>query len=333
MQLQQVQQGIQAQVNKVIQKTAKLDRWDIYHTLGKGFSSKVKLAQDRETGEQVAIKLSKLSAPQAKLDSIRQEAKILAEVESSNIINQKGFFDKILYEKTNGKSYEVTAIVLEIASAGDLFEYIAQANGFKEPIARKIFSQIAGAVKTCHDNSIAHRDIKPGNLLFDSKFNLKLADFGFALSNVTSREVFRTEAFVGTENFAAPEIYTQDSTYDPKAADIFALGVTLFVLRCGTLPFHNANSSDRFFSFILNKDFAQFWRLHMMRRGDSKSKGVISSDFKDLIAKMLSADPKERPTIDEVLAHDWLGGETALPEDLLLTLQQTKAKIDLVQNA
>lgn len=293
-----------------------------------GSSPRVKLAKDEKTGQVVAIKMVKLTAPQEKLDSVRAEAMILAELTGDHILKQCDYFEKVLYEKTGGKSYEVCAMVLEYAPLGDFFEYISQSGGFREPIARTLMLQVLKAVKTCHDRAIAHRDIKPQNLLLDGEYNLKLADFGFALSNVTSREVIRKESFIGTETFAAPEIYSNASSYDPKAADIFALGVTLFIMRCGVYPFQKASLSDRFYALIAGGDLAQFWRIHTIRRADAKVKSIVSSDFKDLISKMLSPDPAARPTVDEVFKHEWFKGETVPREDVLLTLKQLKSKID-----
>lgn len=98
-------------------------------------------------------------------------------------------------------------------------------------------------------------------------------------------------------------------------------------MRCGTLPFHQATASDNFYSLIMRGEYAQFWRLHMMRRSSTKAKAVISSDFKDLVTKMLVADPKERLTVEDVLSHEWLRGEVPLTEDILPVFRGIKQKL------
>lgn len=111
----------------------------------------------------------------------------------------KGYSERAEYRKSSGKTADVSAIVLEYASSGDLFDYSLHSEGFKEPVVRKFAIQLLEALRDCHQNNIAHRDIKPQNILFDDNFNAKLADFGFAISNISSREITRTENFVGTE--------------------------------------------------------------------------------------------------------------------------------------
>ena len=84
------------------------------------------------------------------------------------------------YEKGKGNDKMRDYMVLEIASGGELFDFIAMSGRFTEPLARYFFQQFMSGINHCHSNGVSHRDLKPENLLLDYRFNLKIADFGYA---------------------------------------------------------------------------------------------------------------------------------------------------------
>ena len=96
-----------------------------------------------------------------------------------NVVNQIEY-GVDTYKKTSGKSKDVSYIVLELASGGELFDFIAHSGRFEEPLARFYFKQFMEGLDHCHNAGITHRDLKPENLLLDHKYTLKIADFGFA---------------------------------------------------------------------------------------------------------------------------------------------------------
>lgn len=113
-----------------------------------------------------------------------------------NLVNMIEFMEKEEYFKSNGSSFQVMSVVLELATGGELFEYVANTGRFSEPVARTYFHQMIDALDYLHSNNIAHRDMKPENLLFDSEFNLKIADFGFStFLNRDLRTVLGTERY------------------------------------------------------------------------------------------------------------------------------------------
>lgn len=117
------------------------------------------------------------------------------------------------------------AIVLELATNGELFTMLAQSGAFEEVVARSFFKQLVAGIAHCHSNGIAHCDIKPENLLLDHAFTLKLADFGSAVSTLT----MKYPAGDGTAGYTAPEIKSMTG-YDAAKADVWSCGIVLFML-------------------------------------------------------------------------------------------------------
>ena len=121
----------------------------------------------------------------------------------------------------------------EYASGGEIFDHLVVHGRMTENDARKKFKQLAAAVHFLHASNIVHRDLKTENLLLDANLNVKIADFGF--SNVFADDV-KLKSFCGSPPYAAPELF-EGRHYHGPAADIWSLGVVLYVLVCGALPF------------------------------------------------------------------------------------------------
>lgn len=124
-------------------------------------------------------------------------------------------------------------LVMEYASGGEIFDYLVAHGRMKEKEARRCFRQIVDAIEYCHNLRVIHRDLKAENLLLDSELNVKIADFGF--SNQFSPGQ-RLNTWCGSPPYAAPELF-QGKEYSGPEVDIWSLGVVLYVLVCGALPF------------------------------------------------------------------------------------------------
>ena len=131
-------------------------------------------------------------------------------------------------------------IVTEYAAKGDIFDYLVSHGRLAEPQARHFFVQILSAVKYCHSQGVVHRDLKAENLLLDSEGSIKLADFGF--SNYFEEESLLS-TFCGSPPYAAPELF-EGKQYVGSKVDIWSLGVVLYVLVSGTLPFDGSTLSE-----------------------------------------------------------------------------------------
>jgi serine/threonine protein kinase len=127
-------------------------------------------------------------------------------------------------------------VVLELAYGGELFDYIAQSGYFSEPLARHFFKEIMIGLDHIHSNGMAHRDMKPENIMLDSNFTLKISDFGFQGPLVGKDGTGELSTQKGTRGFMAPEI-NLCLKYEGKPVDIFACGVILFMMVLAAAPF------------------------------------------------------------------------------------------------
>ena len=199
--------------------------------------------------------------------------------------------------------------LFEYLKNGELQNYVfTLKKKFSEEISRKIFYDILKAVETCHESGISHGDIKLQNIMLNTNFIIKLIDFGFAknIKNGLISEV------TGSRFYNAPEMFScATKGYDGTLADIFSLGVVLFVLVMGFYPFDKPNITDSRFKFIIKKDFTGFWKkceqkkLFSINNSESNN-GSISAEFKDLFEKMICHKPKERISLGEIKKHPWL---------------------------
>jgi len=197
-----------------------------------------------------------------------------------------------VYEAFEDSTY--IYIVTELLSGGELFDMLLKEGQFNESKSAEIIKQTLEALSYCHANNLAHRDLKPQNLVIESKEGhifIKLIDFG--LSKFFSRDIYFKEA-LGTPLFMAPEILKQ-LPYDLKV-DIWSVGIILFMMLTGKLPFPTKNAKE-LFSAICNatvsessfKDYAHL------------SKGAI-----DFMVHCLCSNPNDRWPADKLLHHPWI---------------------------
>ncbi|KAJ3284662.1 hypothetical protein HDU79_007967 [Rhizoclosmatium sp. JEL0117] len=173
----------------------------------------------------------------------------------------------------------------------DLFECIDAHKRIPEPLAKKIFAQIALAVHFLHSNNLVHRDLKDENVVIDSNYIIKIIDFGSA-AQIPKHERDYFTKFNGTTHFASPEIANQLSYRGPES-EMWSLGVLLYTIVFGENPFHTIPD-------IIRGEF----RIPFGLESDSQIEGC-----RHLIRRLLAYNPRERATIDEVLSHKWLCDE------------------------
>ncbi|KAF8154615.1 hypothetical protein B0H34DRAFT_783761 [Crassisporium funariophilum] len=188
--------------------------------------------------------------------------------------------------------YEVIAtessiwIVTELCCGGELFDYLVEKGRIVEDEARVVFGQLCLAVAYLHDNGIVHRDLKLENVLLDERCHVKLGDFGF------TREFDRgsfMETFCGTTGYASPEML-QGKKYQGPEVDVWSLGIILYCLLTGTLPFDD-DDEEVMRSKIIQGDFEDpLW---------------LSLESRDLIKSILQKDVTKRVGIPQILAHPW----------------------------
>lgn len=156
----------------------------------------------------------------------------------------------------------------------------------------------------------------------DDNYNLKVADFGFATyvaEKANHSKLRLLNSYRGTKTYMAPEIRKQ-MWYDGRQVDTFSTGVILFILVVGIFPFSAAKDSDYFYE-LLNEDQDKYWSTV---GGDD-----LTPEFKDLMIKMLSANPENRPTIEELKAHAWVNGSQQINKSSMIYEELIKEPIKL----
>uniref|UniRef100_A0A3B3BE78 non-specific serine/threonine protein kinase n=1 Tax=Oryzias melastigma TaxID=30732 RepID=A0A3B3BE78_ORYME len=200
-----------------------IGNYRLLKTIGKGNFAKVKLARHVLTGREVNA-----------ISSLRlfREVRIMKILNHPNIVK---LFEVIETEKT-------LYLVMEYASGGEVFDYLVAHGRMKEKEARSKFRQIVSAVQYCHQRRIVHRDLKAENLLLDADMNIKIADFGFSNEFTVGSKL---DTFCGSPPYAAPELF-QGKKYDGPEVDVWSLGVILYTLVSGSLPFDGQNLKHLF---------------------------------------------------------------------------------------
>lgn len=284
-------------------------------TLGEGGFSKVKLGTHQTTGEKVALKLLKCMNDSSK-KQVEAELMAMSKIEHQHVIRLKHVDWNARYQKKNGKAVELVLVVLELATGGELFEFLQHTGSFEEAIARTYFHQLVEGLSYCHSQNVAHRDLKPENLLLDQAFVLKLADFGFARIADTSKSMFTQ---CGTQGYMGPEMF-ENQGYDGKKVDVWACGVILFIMFAGFPPFQVPKVSDWWFQKLKSNRHDLFWRAHC--------RTVYFSDgFKDLINKILCPDPNTRINLEDIKKHDWYNGEVISVDTLNHEMARRSEKV------
>ncbi|KAL0433314.1 UNVERIFIED_CONTAM: Phosphoenolpyruvate carboxylase kinase [Sesamum latifolium] len=258
--------------------------------VGRGRYGVVSRCYSAATGECFAVKsIDKRLIQYDAVDSqcLHNEAKLMQLV--SGHPNVVAVFD--VYEDD-----QFLHVVLEYCGSGDLFERITARPVFAESEARRVMVPLMEAIAHCHRLGVAHRDIKPDNILFDSYNELKLADFGSAECFGNGRLM---SGIVGTPYYVAPEVVT-GMDYNEKV-DVWSAGVILYIMLAGIPPFYG-ESAGEIFESVLRAN------LRFPRSVFSS----ISSEAKDLLRRMLCKDAWRRFSADQVLRHPWMtsGGDS-----------------------
>ncbi|RCN26700.1 kinase domain protein [Ancylostoma caninum] len=178
-------------------------------------------------------------------------------------------------------------LVLEYASGGEVFDYLVAHGRMKEKEARVKFRQIVSAVQYLHSKNIIHRDLKAENLLLDADMNIKIADFGFSNQFTLGNKL---DTFCGSPPYAAPELF-QGKKYDGPEVDVWSLGVILYTLVSGSLPFDGQNLKEL---------------RERVLRGKYRIPFYMSTDCENLLKKFLVLNPARRGTLETIMKDRWM---------------------------
>jgi serine/threonine-protein kinase HSL1, negative regulator of Swe1 kinase len=205
---------------------------------------------------------------------IEREVVIMKLIEHENVIN--------LYDiwENRGELY----LVLEYVEGGELFDYVSSNGALPEEEAVRLFRQIIAGLSYCHRFNICHRDLKPENILLDTRRNIKLADFGMAALQPKDKWL---NTSCGSPHYAAPEII-MGHKYRGDKADIWSVGIILFAMLNGFLPFDGGDLNTT---------------LRLVKKGDYYLPPNLSVEASDLIQRVLQKRPEKRICMDDIWAH------------------------------
>uniref|UniRef100_A0A8C9T8N3 non-specific serine/threonine protein kinase n=1 Tax=Scleropages formosus TaxID=113540 RepID=A0A8C9T8N3_SCLFO len=244
-----------------------IGNYRLLKTIGKGNFAKVKLARHILTGREVRLMGWRLF----------REVRIMKGLKHPNIVQ---LFEVIETEKT-------LYLIMEYASGGEVFDYLVSHGRMKEKEARAKFRQIVSAVHYCHQKNIVHRDLKAENLLLDADSNIKIADFGFSNEFTLGSKL---DTFCGSPPYAAPELF-QGKKYDGPEVDIWSLGVILYTLVSGSLPFDGQNLKEL---------------RERVLRGKYRVPFYMSTDCEGILRRFLVLNPSKRCTLEQIMKDKWM---------------------------
>ncbi|KAM9383433.1 serine/threonine-protein kinase MARK1 isoform 7-T7 [Phaethornis superciliosus] len=233
-----------------------IGNYRLLKTIGKGNFAKVKLARHVLTGREVAVKI--IDKTQLNPTSLQ---KLFREVRIMKILNHPNI--------------------------GEVFDYLVAHGRMKEKEARAKFRQIVSAVQYCHQKCIVHRDLKAENLLLDADMNIKIADFGFSNEFTVGNKL---DTFCGSPPYAAPELF-QGKKYDGPEVDVWSLGVILYTLVSGSLPFDGQNLKEL---------------RERVLRGKYRIPFYMSTDCENLLKKLLVLNPIKRGSLEQIMKDRWM---------------------------
>lgn len=267
----------------VQKKQAIWERYDRLDELGRGTFGVVHRARSIETNNIRAIKM--ICKNRVRTEDISQfiaEIELLRNLDHPNIMRLYEFYD-------DGLNFY---LVTEYLQGGELFDFITKQQTLTEGMAAQVMTQLLSAVNYCHKNNVVHRDLKPENLLLaepGSLSRIKVIDFGTSTLKLPGQYLQKIK---GTPYYIAPEMLGKPYT---EKCDMWSCGVILYLMLSGTVPFDGHNAKK-----ILAKVKRAKYSL------DGRHWDSVSSQAKDLVARLMQPDPDSRLSAEEALAHPWL---------------------------
>lgn len=269
-----------------LKKTKKINQYVLLKKVGAGASCKIYLSYDTLNKGHVAVKLFHfINNTQSHyiLSSLKREVRTLESFKHENI---QRFISAL-----EAENHEFFCIVMEFMDSGSLEYQIKSGVKFTEPQIAYIFKQVVQGLMFLHECGTVHRDIKPSNILLNSSGKVVVADFG------TGHSFYSAENVIGTPAYQAPEIYGEEDcnddqeSWDPVKEDVWSLGVSLYEVVYGKLPFSGSNGYE----------IAKSARESPLVLPDTASKEV-----RDLLKNMLSVRQSDRYNMEQVLESPFI---------------------------
>ena len=296
-----------------------LDEYQIIKELGRGAYGLVKLSLNKQNGNLFALKILKIPSL---FDKFLNEFEIISQLNHQNIIKAISFNKEGTYTKLDGKKITVCYFVMPYITHGEIFNIVYSKGAFSENLTLYCARQLVETIQFLHDNNVVHRDLKPENILLDSNYNVVITDFGYAKQ---MKNPSLTHTRLGTPVYMAPEILKNQS-YDPIKADIFSIGVTIFVMLSRNIPFQEASSTNRFYQILFENPTFMFGNY---QHNYQKS---YSAQFRSFFLNLVCKDPAKRFGIADIQASEWFNQPLDVEAALLELRNLTGARLELTQS-
>jgi serine/threonine protein kinase len=263
-----------------------LGRYQLGKALGKGAMGVVYLAHDTQTGRAVAIKTMALSEEFEGRDLVDARERFFREAETAGRLQHPN----ILTIDSCGEARDLAYIAMEFLKGTDLVRYCKQGHLLPLPEVISIVARVAQALAYAHRHHVVHRDIKPANIMFDAEDDtVKVTDFGIA--RITDSSKTKTGLVLGTPSFMSPE-QLAGKKVDGRS-DLYSLGVMLFQMLTGVLPFTGKSMAD-LMKKIVTVDAPD---IQLIRQD-------LPPNLASLVAKALRKRPEERYQDGDQLAWE-----------------------------
>ncbi|KAH0792561.1 CAMK family protein kinase [Histomonas meleagridis] len=258
---------------------SQIGKYSLLETIGAGAFSYVKLALQNESKQHYACKIIPINTLITNDLWERTEEEIR--------VNQQMYHPGVVQIIDLLKDEFNIYIFMEYCPGGDLYKFLIDRGKIPEPEAANLIYQLLNAIQYIHSIGVAHRDIKPENILLDQQGRIKISDFG--LSKFVGKDGLVTTP-CGSLCYTSPECLT-GKPYDGRISDLWSIGVILYALVTGQLPWSNRNQAQL---------------IEQIRAGDYSIPTSLSPECSDLISRLLTVDPAKRITESEALSHRWL---------------------------
>ena len=261
-----------------VKTPAQIGPYVLRGTIGEGAFSVVKLCYHQKESKYYACKI----IPKSRIRDNNLEKRFETEIRIDQQLHHPGIVGLIEIMKDDANCY----LIMEFCPNGELFQYIVDRKKLTEDEAKTLILQVMDTVKYIHSMGVTHRDLKPENILVDQVGHLKISDFG--LSRFVGKNNLVTTP-CGSPCYASPECIS-GKAYNGKTNDVWSVGVILYAMVTGQLPWTKRNQTQLF---------------EQIKKGEYSIPSYVSKGCCDLIRKLMTVDCKKRITLSNAMSHPW----------------------------